>query len=501
MAEVASTRAVAGPARSGFAAATLLEAMALPRIIQGGMGAGVSNWELARAVSLQGQLGVVSSTGIEMIFAHRLRTGDEGGHVRRALAAFPDQAVAARILRRYFADSPAARARVRLPQPHRLVDADDALQDTIAANFVEVFLAKEGHDRPVGINLLTKIQLPTLASLYGGMLAGVDVVLMGAGIPREVPAILDRLSEHERVSLSLHVEGAGPGDDFRSWLDPRRLLSDLPDRLERPNFYPIVSSNLLATMMVRKASGRVDGLVIEGPTAGGHNAPPRGELVLGPDCEPIYGPKDEVDTSRIAELGVPFYLAGGYGFAGRLREALGLGAAGVQVGTAFAFCRESGLLRTLKDRALLKVAEIGRVITDVLASPTGFPFKVLNLEGTMSDLREYLSRPRSCNLGFLRALYRKEDGEIGYRCPAEPEASWVAKGGDPAEARGRKCLCNALLANLGLGIEQPRGYLEKPLLTVGNAFDRLGQLIRGDGDLYSARDVIAFLLGDLAPQT
>ncbi|MGE5235736.1 MAG: nitronate monooxygenase [Acidobacteriota bacterium] len=475
--------------------------MALPRIIQGGMGAGVSNWELARAVSLQGQLGVVSSTGIEVIVAHRLRMGDDGGHVRRALDAFPDQAVAARILRAYFADSAEARARVRLPRPHRIADPEDLLQDTIAANFVEVFLAKEGHDRPVGINLLTKIQLPTLASLYGAMLAGVDYVIMGAGIPREIPAVLDQLSEHGRVSLALHVEGAAPDDDFRSWLEPRRLVHGAPDYLKRPSFYPIVSSNLLATMMVRKASGRVDGLVVEGPSAGGHNAPPRGGLVLGRDLEPVYGPKDDVDTVRIAELGVPFYLAGGYGVAGRLKEALGLGAAGVQVGTAFAFCRESGLLRVLKDRALLKAAELGRVVTDVLASPTGFPFKVLSLEGTLSDLREYLSRPRSCNLGFLRALYRKEDGEVGYRCPAEPEASWVAKGGDPAAASGRKCLCNALLANLGLGLEQPRGYREKPLLTVGSAFDRLGQLIRGDGEPYSAKDVIAYLLGDLAPQT
>ena len=35
---------------------------ALPAIIQGGMGVGVSNWTLARAVSSLGQLGVVSCT-------------------------------------------------------------------------------------------------------------------------------------------------------------------------------------------------------------------------------------------------------------------------------------------------------------------------------------------------------------------------------------------------------------------------------------------------------
>ena len=35
-----------------------------PLIIQGGMGAGVSNWRLARAVSEQGQLGVVSGIAL-----------------------------------------------------------------------------------------------------------------------------------------------------------------------------------------------------------------------------------------------------------------------------------------------------------------------------------------------------------------------------------------------------------------------------------------------------
>ncbi|MCP5523356.1 MAG: hypothetical protein H7A46_17610 [Verrucomicrobiales bacterium] len=64
---------------------------------------------------------------------------------------------------------------------------------TVVASFVEVFLAKEGHAGRVGINLLEKIQLPTLAALFGAMLAGVDVVLMGAGIPRLIPGALDNL--------------------------------------------------------------------------------------------------------------------------------------------------------------------------------------------------------------------------------------------------------------------------------------------------------------------
>lgn len=39
----------------------------------------------------------------------------------------------------------------------------------------------------VGLNLLEKIQIPTLPSLYGAMLAGVDYILMGAGFPDAFP--------------------------------------------------------------------------------------------------------------------------------------------------------------------------------------------------------------------------------------------------------------------------------------------------------------------------
>jgi len=42
-----------------------------------------------------------------------------------------------------------------------------AEQLAVAAAFAEVYLAKEGHDGLVGINLLRKIEYPILAQLYG----------------------------------------------------------------------------------------------------------------------------------------------------------------------------------------------------------------------------------------------------------------------------------------------------------------------------------------------
>ena len=74
----------------------------LPTIIQGGMGAGVSNWSLARAVSKLGQLGVVAGTGLDQILSRRLQDGDQGGHVRRALEHFPFPKIARKILETHF---------------------------------------------------------------------------------------------------------------------------------------------------------------------------------------------------------------------------------------------------------------------------------------------------------------------------------------------------------------------------------------------------------------
>src|SRR6266446_349338 len=76
--------------------------VANPKIIQGGMGVGVSGWRLARAVSRAGQLGVVSGTALGVTLARRLQQGDSEGHLRRALEHFPIAGVASRLLADHF---------------------------------------------------------------------------------------------------------------------------------------------------------------------------------------------------------------------------------------------------------------------------------------------------------------------------------------------------------------------------------------------------------------
>lgn len=468
--------------------------LALPSIIQGGMGIGVSSWRLASAVARAGQLGVVSGTALDSVLVRRLQDGDPDGHVRRAIAHFPLPDVGQRVLGRYF------RRDGRPPgTPYRLLpmyrQAVSAFRErvTILANFVEVFLAKEGHQGQVGVNLLTKVQMPNLASLYGAMLAGVDYVLMGAGIPREIPGALDALAEHEPASLRFDVQGLASGETMQLTFAPRHHWP-APDRpLARPRFLPIVSAASLAATLARKANGRVDGFVVEHPTAGGHNAPPRGAPRLSDDGEPVYGERDAVDLAMMREIALPFWLAGGMGSPEAREAARAAGAMGVQVGTLFAYCEESGLDPELK-RHVLHEVRAGRasVFTDPRASPTGFPFKIVRTPELDAGAER---RRRICDLGYLRVPVRTPQGTIVYRCPSEPVEQYVAKGGDAADTVGRRCLCNGLMANIGHAQWRPEDErAEPPLLTSGNDLAAIGRLA-GEAGQYTAAQVIDFLLG------
>ena len=458
------------------------------------MGAGVSSWKLARAVSSLGQLGVVSGIALDTLLARRLQDGDGEGNVRRALESFPVREMAEQIWQKYFvAGGKAPNEPYQTVPMHSVKDTHTLSELCIVGNFVEVFLAREGHDNPVGINYLEKIQLPHLPSIYGAMLAGVTCVLMGAGIATRIPGVLDRLANHQPVSYELQVTGNEGQDAVVALFDPAEFFDGLPP-LPRPWFFPIISSNVLATTMIKRSNGRVDGFIVEGPTAGGHNAPPRGQLRLNDAGEPQYGEKDEVDLDKLKTLGLPFWLAGGQATREKLQAALALGAAGVQVGTAFALCEESGLREDLKS-AILSEATSGhaRVLTDRLASPTGFPFKVAQLASTLSEPEVYEARQRVCDLGFLREVFRKPDGQIGYRCAAEPVDAYVAKGGDVEATEGRKCLCNALLANVGMGQIRRDGSIELPLVTAGDDISTIARFIRPGESTYSAKDVIEAL--------
>jgi len=464
----------------------------LPVIIQGGMGIAVSNWELAKTVSLKGQLGVVSGTAIDNVMARRLQDGDKSGNTRRALAAFPNQEIVQKILAKYFIDGGRAPETPYIMVPKiTLEQKRDAQEILIVANFVEVWLAKEGHDGLVGINFLHKIQMTTAASVLGAMLAVVDYIIMGAGIPRELPKLIRQISKLEVGSVPVDVIG---GPAAQTTINP---LDFVPSgtKIKKPKFLAIISVDVLGTYLARDEETRPDGFIIEHNSAGGHNAPPRGKWEFDANGEPIYGPKDIADIEKMKKLGLPFWLAGTYGSPERVKAALNQGAAGVQVGTLFAISNHSGFSGKTRKQLLDKLKSNSLEIkTDVKASPTSFPIKIAKLEGHTSTTEGFAARPKLCDLGYLREPAISESGRTIYRCPSEPDDQFIKKGGAVEDIDGRKCLCNGLMANIGLPQARKDGYVEAPIVTLGSDIEGAKVLLKSHPDGYGADEAVNWLL-------
>jgi nitronate monooxygenase len=465
----------------------------LPRIIQGGMGISISSWFLAQTVAKAGQMGVISGTAIERVVTCILQEGDPDGHMRRALARFPDQDMVREILATWYLPAGLTTAGVYRPVPMFSHKPNPKLQAlAVVCSFVEVTLAKEGHTGEIGMNLLAKIQAPTLPVLYGAMLAGVDWILMGAGIPRDLPGQVSALANHEVCVQKLDVSDGShldlPFDPHGIGLSEHMFAEPLP----KPRCMAIVSSDVLATSLVR--SGGFSGFVVENWQAGGHNAPPRGSGKAAVE-RPVYGPRDQANLEKMRALAVPFWLAGGHASCTSLRDAEAQGAVGVQVGTAFAFCRESGMEPVAKAEALHAALHAGvEVVTEGLASPTGFPFKVARIAGT-EGMRSGDERPRQpCVMGYLRHAVRGPDDSITWRCPAEPTRDWERKGGDIGETVGRRCVCQGLFATAGHAHATEAGGLELSLVTAGDDLASLRRYIPEGETTYGAHDVLAVLL-------
>ena len=468
--------------------------LAWPQIRQGGMGVRISGPNLARTVAMLGGAGTVTGVLLERVVARILQQGDPGGHFRRALSHFPFPDVANSVLRSYFIAGgiPNGGTYKGVPvfsvQPSKLLIAL-----TICANFAAVWLAKEGHGNHITINYLEKVAMPHVYAITGAMLASVDYVTMGAGIPLQIPELISSIADGKLASYRIPVVGRNTVPYTMSF-NPENFFGGKLPPMKPPGFIPIISSNLLASILTKKLpEGSISGFVVEEWTAGGHNAPPR-KLVLGKEGEvlPVYGTKDVVDYGEIAKFGVPFWIGGSKASPDALQWALSVGAAGIQSGSIFALCEESDMDAAIRKR-ICQLGFAGKltVSTDMLISPTGFPFKVAHLSGTLSQVEVYAARQRVCNQGALVTLYVTPNGSLGYRCAAEPVDRFVAKGGAAADTAGRGCICNALAVTAGIG--DPG---EPPVVTLGDDVSFLKKLMATPDSSYSAEAAIKYLLGN-----
>jgi NAD(P)H-dependent flavin oxidoreductase YrpB (nitropropane dioxygenase family) len=325
------------------------------------------------------------------------------------------------------------------------------------------------------------------------MLAGADYILMGAGIPSEIPRVIRELVNHEKTKIAIDVEAATT-KYFQSF-DPAVVHGARALELHPPKFLAIISSHALAAYLNRNDEVRPDGFVIEGTSAGGHNAPPRGNTPIGTDGQSQFSAKDDADIAKVKATGLPFWLAGGYSTPAKLKEAISVGAVGVQVGSIFALCLESGITDALRTQILEKIATKSlHVVTDPHGSPTSFPFKYAELENTISDGDEFAGRVKLCDLGYLRTVVERPGQRIAYRCSGEPDKTFHFKGGEAGATAEKKCLCNALMANIGMPQVRASGYVEHALVTLGSDLSGEEALLEAYPNGWSADDAVRFLL-------
>ncbi len=453
----------------------------MPRLIQAGMGIHVSSAHLANRASRLGALGVVSGAALRHVIIEDIRAGDaESIAVARTFPVrrYVDELLAfapggARHTHAVPIDTPDSE-RGRLPK--RL---------SVMAAYVEVLRARRGHRGKIGINVMWKCTLTALPTIYGAMLAGVDALLCGAGVPMELPDIVRRMRAGEDLEY-LPLTGTGTHVRLKISEDGTApLLSSMPV----PRMIPILSNYAFSKRIVdnwaKEHATRPFAFVLEHHEAGGHNAPPRNKSE--------FTEQDDIDRyfDKVKALGVPIYVAGAFaeGGSGRdLESWIARGAYGIQVGSRFALCSDSGMRADLRERIIAANAQATlHVTTSPAMSPTGYPLKVVPLPGTVSDPATYAVRERICNRLYL-AQSHFETGADGavietYVCPAMPQEQYVRLGGDATDTAGRVCLCNGLLSTAGYYSD-----IEAPLLTLGASGERVTETL-------SAREVTEDILG------
>ena len=92
-----------------------------------------------------------------------------------------------------------------------------------------------------------------------------------------------------------------------------------------------------------------------------------------------------------------------------------------------------------------------------------------------------------------------KNGSLGYRCPGESVKDFVAKGGRAQNTKGRVCLCNALFSAAGFPQVHADGYVEPPIITLGedtaSARELLSELSGGQ-ETYTISKAIHYLRGN-----
>lgn len=307
-------------------------------IIQGGMGVGVSLHKLAGNVSKEGGIGIIS-------------TADIG------------------------------------------YQEEDFEKDPIKANIraigKEIKKAREiaGEDKILGVNIMVALQNYS-EIVKECVKQKIDLILSGAGIPKELPQ---------------YIKGTST------------------------KIAPIVSSlrccKLIVNYWIKKYDYLPDMIVIEGPEAGGHLGFKINELeeTLKPKLEDIttevvkYIKQVEKDTGK----NIPIIVAGGIWDGKDIKKFMDLGASGVQMATRFVATEECDASIEFKEAYLKAKKEDIKIIN----SPVGMPGRAINnnfikkIEQEKVKIQKCYNCIKTCNVKsspycITKALINAVKGEV-----------------------------------------------------------------------------------------
>jgi nitronate monooxygenase len=286
---------------------------------------------------------------------------------------------------------------------------------TYEAVFEEISLAKTAGGIS-GINIMVALARDYDDTVKASIDAGADVIISGAGLPLSLPSIKN----------------------------PKETA-----------LIPIVSSARALELICRKwdrVDYRPDGVVLEGPLAGGH---------LGFKLEDMHLESNRLENllPPVKEMAVkygdfPVIVAGGIYTYEDIVSFLRIGADAVQMGTRFLVTGESSATDAYK-QAVINAGTEDIIVTQNPGSPCGLPFRVLKDSPMFQGVLEQKRKPL-CNKGYVLM----KDREGGYtQCRAK------------ADDGGSFCICNGLLSSAGYNPQT-----EDPLYTVGDNGYRIDKL-------------------------
>ena len=261
-------------------------------LVQGGMGVGVSLSSLAGAVAKEGGIGIIST------------------------------------------------AQIGFKEPDY---EKNPLEANLRAIASEIKKAKEiAQGGIIGVNIMYATRFYE-KYVEAACKAGVDLIITGAGLPAELP----KLVENYKVKIA-------------------------------PIVSSVKSANVILKMWERKFNRTADLVVIEGPKAGGHLGfkPEEVEAITDEDYKKeITDIMEVVDTygEKFNQL-IPVVVGGGISAAEKVKEMMNLGADGVQVASRFVTTYECDASQEFKD-AYLNAKEEDIVI---VKSPVGMPGRAIN---------------------------------------------------------------------------------------------------------------------------